>query len=85
MCDFLGAKLLAIESSVENEFIKSELTALTVNREYLIRDCAFKKIQLMQLNGFLLSINQDTNSNLFVHEISKMRREEVETCERSTL
>ncbi|XP_078336321.1 C-type lectin domain family 7 member A-like isoform X2 [Crassostrea virginica] len=31
VCDFLGAKLLAIESSAENEFIKSELTALTVN------------------------------------------------------
>ena len=25
----------------------------------------------MQLNGFLLSINQDTNINLFVHEIFK--------------
>ncbi|XP_062592187.1 perlucin-like [Saccostrea cucullata] len=31
VCDFLGAKLLIIESSTENEFIKNQLSALTIN------------------------------------------------------
>ncbi|XP_011442489.3 perlucin [Magallana gigas] len=42
VCDFLGAKLLAIETSKENEFIKNELSTLGANHSGSDKDSHLK-------------------------------------------
>lgn len=56
-CKCLGGKLLELETSEENEFIKDEVRTLNTGGEFLLL--------LVQIYNNMMSIKQDTNIKEF--------------------